>query len=427
MKRILRDDEWYDRMSGKVLDEIRNELYFDMRYFDMALSALYQKNDEGIKSMGTDGEILYYCPNHLVEIYPKNPVFLNREYFHTVLHCVFSHLWIRHGRDKILWNIACDIAVEYTIDYVDKPSVNRAIGWIRGQIYEQMEAGAGVSAAEIYDMIKNYDIEKLQKLQNEFYVDNHLHWPHEEKKSPSYESTKNKWDKISRQTDMDMKRRGDEKDEGENLIATNINVQKEQRSYREFLKKFAVVKEEIHCNDEEFDMNYYTYGLDVYKNMPLIEPLESREVKKILDFIIVIDTSYSTSGDMVKDFIKETFGILSNETNFFRKCNIRIIQADDRIRRDICITDKLELDRLLDDFEIAGGGNTDFRPAFEYVNKLVANGEMKNLKGLIYFTDGLGIYPSKRPSYETAFVFGKEFDRSKIPAWAMTARFDTKS
>ena len=31
--------------------------------------------------------------------------------------------------------------------------------------------------------------------------------------------------------------------------------------------------------------------------------------------------------------------------------------------------------------------------------------EIQNLKGLLYFTDGDGIFPRKKPAYETAFVF----------------------
>ena len=39
-----------------------------------------------------------------------------------------------------------------------------------------------------------------------------------------------------------------------------------------------------------------------YGKMPLIEPLESRESKKIRDFVIVLDTSESTAGELVKNF-----------------------------------------------------------------------------------------------------------------------------
>lgn len=425
MKHVLNSSEWHEQMALKILGEIRNELYLDMRYLDMALSALHWESNEGIRCIGTDGERLYYSAEHLIRLYPKNPAFLNREYLHTVLHCIFSHLWIRHGRDREMWNIACDVTVEYTIDHVDKPCVKRAVGWIRQQMYERIsQLDGGVSASAIYNLIKTFDAQELNDIQREFYTDSHLHWPKEEKQSPSYQSLQNKWDKISRQTDMDMSRRGSDSDEGENLILTNIKADKGQRSYRDFLKKFAVIKEEMHCNEDEFDMNYYTYGLKLYGNMPLIEPLESREVKKILDFIIVIDTSYSTSGDMVKDFIRETFGLLSQETSFFKKCNIRIIQCDDRVRLDRKITDMEELDKMLEDFELTGGGNTDFRPAFEYVNRLVADGSMKNLKGLLYFTDGLGIYPTKRPPYDTVFVFSREYDKTKLPPWAMGIRYD---
>ena len=71
-------------------------------------------------------------------------------------------------------------------------------------------------------------------------------------------------------------------------------------------------------------------------------------------------------------------------------------------------------------FEIQGQGGTDFRPAFEYVSGLRARGEVGNLKGLIYFTDGKGIYPVKAPPYDTAFVFVEDmFSDESVPPWAM--------
>ena len=51
--------------------------------------------------------------------------------------------------------------------------------------------------------------------------------------------------------------------------------------------------------------------------MPLIEPVESREVKKIQEFVIVVDTSYSTSGELIHNFLKETYTILTEQ--FFCK------------------------------------------------------------------------------------------------------------
>jgi predicted metal-dependent peptidase len=48
------------------------------------------------------------------------------------------------------------------------------------------------------------------------------------------------------------------------------------------------------------------------------------------------------------------------------------------------------------------------------------------MKGLIYFTDGLGQFPDKAPDYDTAFVFMDEGENDipKVPPWAMRVLID---
>ena len=63
---------------------------------------------------------------------------------------------------------------------------------------------------------------------------------------------------------------------------------------------------------------------------------------------------------------------------------------------------------------------TDFRPAFEYIAELLERGEFEQLRGVLYFTDGQGIYPEKKPPYDTAFVFmQKDYKDVDVPPWAM--------
>ena len=69
------------------------------------------------------------------------------------------------------------------------------------------------------------------------------------------------------------------------------------------------------------------------------------------------------------------------------------------------------LDRYMEDFTIVGSGGTDFRPAFGYVNTLLAEGVFTHLRGLLYFTDGYGTFPMKKPLYDTAFIFWDEHYR----------------
>ena len=105
--------------------------------------------------------------------------------------------------------------------------------------------------------------------------------------------------------------------------------------------------------------------------------------------------------------------------------NIHIVQCDSKIRKVTIITDIEQLDEFEDTVEVYGMGGTDFRPVFTYVDDLLQQGHFGNLRGLLYFTDGMGIFPASPPSYDTAFVFveneGKEM---KVPPWAMRVVLD---
>jgi len=61
-----------------------------------------------------------------------------------------------------------------------------------------------------------------------------------------------------------------------------------------------------------------------------------------------------------------------------------------------------------------------------YVETLRDRGELAEMKGLIYFTDGLGSFPEKPPDYDTAFVFMDEEGRDlpPVPPWAMKVVID---
>lgn len=422
MAHIQTQSEWETEMSVKVLTFVRNEIYMELRFLDVALSALVWREQPSLQALASDGVHLYFSPEHLLRVFKNNPKFLDRAFLHTTLHCVFAHLWLRAGRDRVKWDIACDIAVEAVIDKMGKACTKRPLSWLRTKTYEELEKEGVVSAAGICRYLGKLPEEHLEELHREFFTDSHQYWPEQENGTPQGAQAREMWDKISRQSRMEMEKRGKEPEEGEELLAKELKSQKSRRSYREFLRKFAVLREEMHCDPDEYDQNYYTYGLRVYGNMPLIEPLESREIMKIQEFVVVLDTSYSTDGELVKNFLKETFGILTQTDSFFRKCHIRILQCDDAVRMDERITDTEEMERLLSRFTLVGGGGTDFRPAFAYIDELRQSGELRQLQGVLYFTDGKGIYPARRPDYDTAFLFLGEYEEELVPPWAMRLR-----
>ena len=197
--------------------------------------------------------------------------------------------------------------------------------------------------------------------------------------------------------------------------------------FTHFLKQFARQGEEIKTDIESFDYIPYLYGLEHYGNIPLIEHLEYQEVNRLEELVIAIDTSGSCSLDTVRKFMEETYSILSNHENFFRKMNVYVIQCDSFIQDMAHITSEQDWQDYLKNLTIHGRGGTDFRPVFEYVEELRAKKELKDLKGLLYFTDGDGIYPEIPTDYKTAFVFYKEKEQhQKVPAWAACLTLDTE-
>ena len=229
------------------------------------------------------------------------------------------------------------------------------------------------------------------------------------------------WKKIAEKIQDDLETFSREQGDASGALIRNLReVTRERYDYALFLKKFAVYGETLTVNDDEFDYIYYNYGLQHYHRMPLIEPLEYRENSRIRDFVIAIDTSGSVAGEEVQTFLQKTYNILKSRESFHNRINVHIIQCDAQIQSDEVISSAEDFDRYLETMEIRGLGGTDFRPVFDYVDRLLKEGEFSDLKGLIYFTDGLGIYPSSKPAYKTAFVFVESgYNVPDVPVWAM--------
>ncbi|MDD3368241.1 MAG: VWA-like domain-containing protein [Lachnospiraceae bacterium] len=429
--KVLTQADWEAEKGLKILDYLRNEIYLDLRFLDVALSMLTPTVNINISAFATDGGRIFYPPEHTIAVFKQNELFLKRAYLHTVLHCLYSHLWIKGNRETPVWNLAADIAVEYVLDGLGKPCTKRPLSFIRQQFYQNMQSEKTVSAGGIYRMLMDLEEAEQIKLQREFYTDDHRYWPNMEnnRQNPmiSKPELQQKWEQLSKQVQIKQDQSGKEAGEGEQLLFSQMHAVKARRTYGDFLRRFARLQEELHADPDEFDLTYYTFGLEHLGNMPLVEPVETREEKRIRDFVIAVDTSYSTSGELVQQFLKETFSILKEQNTFSHHCRIHILQCDDEVQSDTEITSLGQLEKLMEQFAIAGGGNTDFRPVFRYVNQLIEQRKLKNLGGLLYFTDGNGIYPKQKPAYQTAFLFLEEYEEDKVPAWAMRLKLEPDS
>lgn len=414
--------EWEQAMALRALELTRSELYLDLKYMNAVLGALKPVPVQGLRGFATDGAQLCFEPAWVLELYRANRRYLPRAELHSLLHCVFRHLWLRGDQDPDLWSLACDIAVENVIDHLNVPSLARPVGWLRQTTYAGLaERCKLLAAGPIYRELCRAEAEELNRLQQEFYCDSHRLWPRDPD-APQSQMLGRQWEQLGRQTQLELQQAGRQTGEsaGAQALQTQVQAGRSRRTYREFLRRFAVWREEPRLDPDEFDLGYYSYGLRHYGDLPLIEPLESRESKKIRDFVIVLDTSESTAGELVKNFLKETFGLLKSGESFFRRCRILVLQCDDAVRDETWLEDLDALDRYAARLTLTGGGGTDFRPAFARIGELLQQGQLQDLQGVLYFTDGKGVYPARRPKFETAFLFLEDgTPPPEVPPWAM--------
>lgn len=415
--------ERWRKIGREILFSARTELYMSLPFLDEAVSALTVA-DEGYDAatLATDAKRLYFSGAWLAQQLEHARTAVNRAYLHTVFHCLLRHPAKAKNRDTPLWDLACDIAVESMLDSLDyrclredKPSVRRQ------NVYRRLREAMPVLTAEaIYrqfrrERLNSYDCATLARV---FYVDDHTLWP----TSDDGEQDK-QWQQTAARTQTAMETVFSNQAAGGEAVREQLSVSAHPTTdYRAFLRRFAALREEVAIDADSFDYGYYAYGLRHYGNMPLIEPLETREVRKIEDFVIAIDTSMSTSGELVRSFLSYTYSLLKGSESFFRHINLRILQCDDQLRSDKRITNERDLRDYMEHFELIGQSATDFRPVFEHVDQLVSEGAFHHLRGIIYFTDGLGIYPKKRPRYDAAFVMleGEAYPEN-VPPWGIRA------
>ena len=421
-----------DKVGEDILLACRNELYLNLPYLDVVLCGLeFRAGKEMTLSLATDGQVLHYNGNFLAERYLRGRVLCNRAYLHVLLHCMLRHLAKKRERVPELWDLACDAAVESILDELQYPCLELGFVPAKQKFYGECRAEMPVLTAEgIYRYLQkqNYNEYQLAQLQRVFVVDDHGLWaPPEKDDRERSQNQDEQWRDRSEKTRTAMETVLAGQAAGGQAVLEQVKVAtRDDVDYRAFLRRFAVPREVMAVDGDAFDYVFYTYGLQLYGNMPLIEHPETREEKRIEDFVIAIDTSMSTNGELVRQFLACTYAILRSTETFTRKVNIHILQCDNQVRSETRITDLEELRRYMEHFELSGGSATDFRPVFQRVQELQNEGAFNSLRGLLYFTDGMGIYPQKRPPYDTAFILLEEPPLSvKMPPWAIRLVLDS--
>lgn len=471
-------------LAQEVLSLARSTLLADLRFLSPALCRLELCEDPQ-HLFATDGQRLYYGYVDVLRRWQADRASVLRRYLHAVLHCLFCHPFVGDGIDPLLWDLACDIATEAAIDELSLPCVQVERHEEASETLAVLSRALNghLTAERIYRHYADQPLSgpQLEALRAPFLRDEHDLWyarsssesgekPQEAedqerggdegggsgdtrqgeakeeqrgggaqtqtgaqqaqgKPQADAGNAKAEWQKLAAQTQTDLETHSRRwSDRAGSLLLSLREGRRVLLDYADFLRRFAVLTEVPKLDPDSFDVIFYTYGMQLYGNLPLIEPLETCESLRIRDFVIVIDTSASVQGEQVRAFLDHTCRILLEQDAFGAQMALHILECDAQVQRDTLIRNADELATYLQTPQLHGAGGTDFRPAFSHIERLLFSGEMTDLRGILYFTDGQGIYPKAPPPCETAFLFvSREDAGAKVPSWAIRVLLDERT
>ncbi len=396
----------------------------------------------------TEGMHFYYDEDRIIGDFMSGSKDTSRIYLHSVLHCLYLHPYFAlQYENHELWDLACDLFVWDILDHL-QPSDDRKM---RSRLDDVKKTGSIMSAQMLYKMldlmIKNKMLSRddIKMAKNVTLEDDHILWYMPKRAAAgagsgpkgqgsdnaasnymagNFTSVIRKWQKSADHAvaglESALLRSGrlQGRDPGA-LVESLKGIRREEISYADFLRKFAAIEERMMIDDDSFDYGYYTYGFQLYEDMPLVEPLEYRELHTIREFVIAVDTSGSVDSDLLKRFLTKTYNILKESVFAEDGLDVRIIQCDAAIQNETIIHNDRDLEDYINDLKVYGRGGTDFRPVFEHIEEVRNNGELKNLRGLLYFTDGMGTYPKHPASYKTAFILSEPRRDPYVPSWIL--------
>ena len=414
-----------ETLALRILGSCRSVVYRQYPHLDAALAALVPECAKETEIVGTDGLRLFFSGQKVLADYAACPQRMHRRYLHLLLHGLYLHLPGAKQYEPRRWDLACDLAAERMIGQICKDRAEFCVpfGEAEEEIRQGMEKWLGsraLSAEQIYARLRTeeppYTLEQLSQI---YTWDDHRPWRMAEVDG---EGLRKKWEQIRAHSGSWAGGVGGHSagtEAGDSVDLLQPLHPGGRYDYHRFLRQFATLKEEQELDLESFDPVQYQFGMAHYGNIPLIEPLEYREVHRLSELVIAIETTGSCEAETVTQFLQETYAILSEQENFFRKMKVYLIQCDCCVEQVQVIHSREEWEKCSQSITIQGRGGTDFTPVFRYVEELRRKKELSNLRAMIYFTDGDGIYPRTAPDYETAFVFVRRTDGMRqVPKWA---------
>jgi len=373
--------------------------------------------DDWLGTAAVDGRNLYYNTQFFNAMNNKEIEFVVA---HEILHMVFDHLGRRGDRVPMLYNISADYIVNNTL-------VRDGIGIIPSivQCYQDFKY-EGWTSEDVYD-----ELFKQAKKNGEEYVkqlgemlDEHLDMDGEgdQDGDAGGETKDSNGHGVSiskpKYTKEEIKQIKDEIKEATINAAQSAGAGNVPGAVQRMIKELTEPKmnwrEILRQQIQSIIRSDYTFSRPSRKGQMSGAILPSMDFQDTIDIAVCIDMSGSIGNTQAEDFLGEVKGIMDEYQDY----NIKIWCFDTAVYNEQDFSS--DGGDNLTDYEIMGGGGTDFMANWTYMKE-------KDYvpKKLIMFTDGYAWDSWGDADYcETVFVIHSHHDKNLSAPFGQTVHYD---
>jgi predicted metal-dependent peptidase len=366
-----------------TLQKARARLMMEAPYFGEIAASLALAADGDLPTFRSEGETLRYNPSWLAECGVEE---LEAVLANAALHRVLYHEGRKERRHGRLWQLATDYAVNALL---------AENGFVLPELMRYDPRYRGMTAEEIY-----------AELQESMPMEEREEEGAEEPPPPEREEA---------EAPRTRERRELRQMEGE-LSSTASGLEEElERARLERLFEKMRAREELPEGLERLVPRYFSRKVDwreelrrhlggLYKSAYRFTPPSFKHLyrgyalpslhSEALEIVVAIDSSGSVDEKLLGEFVGELESLMEQ----FDDYRIELLIADMKVRshRSYGPGELLET-------RISGGGATDFRPVFDWVEE-----HLDRPKLLLYFTDAAGTFPAEAPPYDVLWVLSRE-------------------
>ena len=404
-------DPKLDREVREKLITARVGLLLRASFFGNLATRLKLVNaDEWCATAATDGRNFYYNSRFINMLRPKEIEFL---FGHEVLHCVYDHFGRRGDRDPMLFNVANDYAVNGDLKKHRVGEFITSVPCLYDSKYE------GMSSEEIYDILyENAEKINLSDLIDKL-LDDHLDGEGDggEDEGDDAKNGKGKKPKIS--AEERQKIRDEIKEAVLAAAAASDGAGNLPAGVKRLIQDMTAPKmnwrELLRMQLESTIKSDFTWMRASRRGWHMDAVMPGMKNDEMIDIAIAIDASGSIDERMLKDFLSEVQGIMDQ----FQSYKIHILTFDTAVYNpETYNSDNLD---TICDYEVKGGGGTDFDCIFAYLKE-----EQIEPKRLVVFTDGypFGSWGDENYADTVWIIHG---NTTVVPPWGQYAYYEKET